>query len=106
VGLRTIDRVGPVDRHRAALVTRFAAPPILWPHMHAKRRLGLLGIGDDMNFVAARRKAVRCPIGAHAYPTLDRRKFCDQADPHRHTSISPRDSRSARSLTNSGPPSA
>src|SRR6266567_7308749 len=89
VGLRAIDRIGPVNRHRAAAISRFAAFPILRPHMHAERRPRLFRIGEDVNLMPARRKAMRAPVGPHADPALDGRELADDTDSHRLTSAGP-----------------
>src|SRR5437868_11894514 len=65
IRLRSIDRVGPMDLHRAAAVIGLAASPIFRPHVHAKRRLHLFGVGDDVDLVPALPKRVRDPVGAH-----------------------------------------
>ena len=80
VGLRAVDRVGPVHRHRARVVSSLAALPILRPHVHAERRAHLLCIGDDVNVVPACGKRMRGPVGAHADAALDRRELADDAD--------------------------
>src|SRR5262245_43610151 len=103
IGLRAIDGIGPVHRHEATVVARFAALPVLFSHMHAERRLHLLGIGDDVDLVSPRRQRMGRPIGAHAYATLNGRKLADEADSHPCTSMSPAAVRSARSFANSAP---
>src|SRR5712671_3505592 len=102
IGLRSIDRIGPVNRHRAFAIARLATPPVLFSHMHPERRPHLLGVGDNVDLVPACGKRMRGPIGAHAHPALDGRKFADEADSHRRTSTSPRATRSAMSLAKSG----
>src|SRR5258708_3728359 len=102
VGLRSIDRIGPVNRHRAFAIARLTTPPVLFSHVHPERRPHLLGVGDNVDLVPAGGKRMRGPIGAHADAALDGRKFADEADSHRRTSTSPRAVRSARSLAKSG----
>src|SRR5215468_5592335 len=91
-----------MNRDGAFAVARLATPPVLFSHMHPERRLHLLGVGDDVDLVPTRRKRMRGPIGAHADAALDRWKFADETDSHRHTSTSPRATRSATSLAKSG----
>src|SRR6266446_8116657 len=102
IGLRSIDRIGPVNRHRAFAIARLAALPVLFSHVHPERRPHLLGVGDNVDLMPACGKRMRGPIGAHAHPALDGRKLADEADSHRRTSTSPRATRSATSLTKSG----
>ncbi len=101
VGLRAVDRIGPVHRHRAGIQPRLASRPILRPHVHAKRRGDLLGIGDDVDVVSPRCECVGRSIGPHADSALDRREFADDANSHRRSSTRPD---SARSVTNSSAP--
>ena len=102
IRLRAIDGIAPVHRHGAAAVARLAAPPVLRPHVHPKRRPHLLGIGDDVDLVSPRSQGMRRPIGAHADAALNGRKLADEADSQLRTSINPRSLRSARSLAKSG----
>src|SRR6516165_1324274 len=97
VGLRAVDRIGPMHPHGAFAEGGLAALPILLAHMHAKRRGHLFRVGDDVNLMAACREAVRSPIGPHADAALYRRKCADLANSHRHTSTSPARAKSSSS---------
>ena len=82
IGLRSIDRVGPVYGDRAGAVGSFAKDPILGPHIQTEWRDGFLGVGDDMHLMAEPSKAVGMPVGPHADAALDWRIFSDDADLH------------------------
>src|SRR4029077_8331212 len=82
IGLRAVDRIGPVHRHGAVAIARLATLPVLFSHMHPERRPHLLGVGDNVDLVPARGKRVGGPIGAHADAALDGRKFTYNAYPH------------------------
>ena len=102
VGLRAVDRVGPVHGHRTGTMRRYASLPVLRAHQHPERRNRLLGVGHHMNLMAERGEAVCAPIGPHADAALYRREFADDADSQSRTSMSPCAARSQISLSASG----
>ena len=102
IGLRAVDWIGPMHRDGAFAERSLAAFPVLLPHMHPERRERFLRVRDHVNLVAACREAMRGPIGAHAYATLNGRKFTDNANSHPRTSMRPARARSAISASVSG----
>ena len=90
-----------MNRHRSGIQPRLASRPILRPHVHAKRRRDLLGVGDDVNLMSPRCECVGRSISPHADAALDGREFADDANSQRRNSTRPD---SARSATSSSAP--
>src|SRR5258708_7451661 len=84
-----------MDSQGAGTELSLAARPVVWTHVHAKGWAHLLGVGYDVDFMAALCKAIGCPIGAHADAALDRRIFADDTNSQRRSSKSPASPRSA-----------
>src|SRR3954452_766169 len=89
IGLRAVDRIGPVHAQRTFPERRLALLPIPRAHMHAERAPRLFRIGDDLDLMAAFGETMRGPIGSHAHAALNRGELADDANPQAETSMRP-----------------